>query len=183
MKPQFLFIGLGNPGATYENTRHNAGWLFLDRLTKDFAINDWHMKDKFMSLIAEGAVGNAPIFLVKPTTYMNRSGEAIKKMVDFYKLDPSRQILVCCDDVDLERGTFRLRMDGGPGTHNGLRSVVDTIGEGFARLRFGLGPQPEQMDLAAWVTSALSDAELRSLQHAFEAAVPEAKKHIEKLSK
>jgi PTH1 family peptidyl-tRNA hydrolase len=94
---------------------------------------------------------------------MNRSGECIRKLVDFYKLDVSYQLLVISDDIDLPLGEVRLRMNGGPGTHNGLRSIVETIGEGFPRLRIGIGTPSAGEDLAAWVLSSLSPAEDKAL--------------------
>jgi peptidyl-tRNA hydrolase, PTH1 family len=168
MRPQFLLVGLGNPGKTYQHTRHNVGFMALDHVAKTYGADKWTEEQKFNSEIAEVKIEDIECYLVKPRTYMNRSGEAIAKLLHFYKLDPAKQLLVCCDDIDLPLGTHRLRMSGGPGTHNGLKSIVDSIGEGFPRFRIGLGKQPEGMDLSAFVLSAFSDEELKTLKPAFD---------------
>ncbi len=169
MKPQFLLIGLGNPGAQYRNTRHNVGWFAIDRAAEELKAGEWSDKPRFLSAVSEADIDNVPCLLIKPLTFMNRSGEAIRKLVDFYKLNPATQILVCCDDIDLPLGTHRLRMTGGPGTHNGLKSIVDTFGENFPRLRIGLGSQPTGMDLAAWVLSAMTMEEKKALEPSLKA--------------
>jgi PTH1 family peptidyl-tRNA hydrolase len=109
---------------------------------------------------------------------MNRSGECIRKLVEFYKLDVAKQVLVCCDDVDIPLGTHRLRKTGGPGTHNGLKSIVDIFGENFPRLRIGIGPQPKEIDLAAWVLSKMTEEEEKALTKAFGEVVPAVKSII-----
>lgn len=153
MKPAIAIIGLGNPGRTYERTRHNAGFRAVDALSSAFGEGEWQEKQKFLSVAQEARILTFPILLLKPQTFMNRSGEAVRKVLDFYSLDASRQLLVICDDIDIARGTVRMRMSGGPGTHNGLKSVVQEIGEQFPRIRIGCGPQPTGVDLAAWVLS------------------------------
>lgn len=168
MKPTFLIVGLGNPGKQYANTRHNAGWLALDHLAAAWGVGEWKDQQKFLCSVAEAVVGGSTVLLVKPTTFMNRSGECIRKLIDFYKLDASKQLLVLCDDIDLPLGTHRLRMSGGPGTHNGLKSIVDCIGEKFPRHRIGLGSHPSEMDLATWVLSSLSQKEAQEMQPALE---------------
>ena len=164
MKPQFFLIGLGNPGTQYEATRHNVGWLAIDAAAKALHAGKFSEKQRFMSQIAEGDLDGIHCLLVKPMMFMNRSGEAVRKLVDFYKLDSATQILVCCDDIDLPLGTHRLRMSGGAGTHNGLKSIVDTLGENFPRLRIGLGPNPTETDLAAWILSVMTEEEKAALQ-------------------
>ena len=168
MKPTFLIVGLGNPGKQYANTRHNAGWLALDHLAAAWGAGEWKDQQKFLCTAAEATVEGKTILLVKPTTFMNRSGECIRKLLDFYKLDASKELLVLCDDIDLPLGTHRLRMSGGPGTHNGLKSIVECIGENFPRHRIGLGSHPSEMDLAAWVLSSLSQEEADKMQPAFQ---------------
>lgn len=163
MKPALVVIGLGNHGAAYERTRHNAGWLALDALSAAYGEGEWQDKQRFASVIQEARVVAAPVLLVKPQTYMNRSGEAVRKIVDFYKLDPAQQILVLSDDIDIPLGSVRLRRAGGPGTHNGLKSLVEQFGESFPRLRIGIGPKPEAGDLSAWVLSRFSREEEKAL--------------------
>ncbi len=171
MKPALVVIGLGNIGKTYENTRHNVGFLAVEYLAKELQAGEWADKQKFQCFIANAELDGKPIVLAKPTTYMNLSGQAIKKIVDFYKLNPATQLLVCCDDIDLPLGTHRFRMTGGPGTHNGLKSIVEVFGEHFPRLRIGLGRQPEGADLAAWVLSHMTGDERKLLQPAFASTV------------
>ncbi len=168
MKPQFLLIGLGNPGKQYGDTRHNVGWMAVDNAASKLQAREWNEKPRFLSSIAEGSLNDIPCLLVKPSTFMNRSGEAVRKLIDFYKLNPATQMLVCCDDIDLPLGTHRLRMSGGPGTHNGLKSIVDMIGEGFPRLRIGLGSKPEGADLAAWILSSMTKDEKSALRPSLE---------------
>ena len=168
MKPTLIIIGLGNPGAQYEHTRHNAGFLALEAISNAFGEGEWQEKQKFLSSIQEARVVTVPVLLVKPQTYMNLSGNAAQKLVDFYKLDPASQILVICDDVDLPLGELRLRAQGGPGTHNGLKSLHEKFGEHYARLRIGLGEQPPGTDLAAWVLSLPTAEEKNALQKAVE---------------
>lgn len=174
MKPALIIVGLGNHGAAYERTRHNAGWIAIDRLSREFgpassadsAEIGWKDAPKFDSKIQEARVGVAPVLLVKPQTYMNMSGDAVRKIVTFYKLDPATQIIVLTDDIDIPLGTLRLRLTGGPGTHNGLKSIVETYGENWPRIRIGIGPKPEHGDLAAWVLSRFSSDEEKMLEEA-----------------
>ncbi|MBI2117513.1 aminoacyl-tRNA hydrolase, partial [Candidatus Peregrinibacteria bacterium] len=142
MKPSLIIIGLGNPGKSYKKTRHNTGFAAIDILAKYFGTGAWKDRSKFHAHVAEGRILTSPILLVQPKTYMNLSGETVRKMIDFYKL-PTTHILVLCDDVDLPCGTVRLRKQGSAGTHNGLKSIVEQVGEGFPRLRIGIGPKPD----------------------------------------
>lgn len=176
MKPHFVLIGLGNPGKQYEKTRHNAGFMTVDHVAEKLGAEEWSDSQRFMATIAESIIDGKSCLLVKPTTFMNRSGECIRKLAEFYKLDVSKQILVCCDDVDIPLATHRLRMIGGPGTHNGLKSIVDIFGENFPRLRIGIGPQPKEIDLAAWVLSRMTEEESQSMITAAAAVTDAVKK-------
>lgn len=172
MKPALVIVGLGNPGAPYAATRHNVGWRALDVLSTAYGEGEWREVQRFAAALAEARVGVAPVLLVKPLTYMNNSGETVRKLVDFYKLDVATQVLVLSDDIDLPLGELRLRMGGGPGTHNGLRSIVSQVGEAFPRLRIGLGTRPAGADLAAWVLSVPPEEERKVLDGAL-AVLPE----------
>ena len=172
MKPSLLLIGLGNPGASYEKTRHNVGFQAIDVLSDAFGEGEWKEAPKFHALVREGRILTAPVLLVKPLTYMNRSGECVRKIVDFYKLNAKEQVMVFSDDIDLPLAHFRLRRKGGPGTHNGLRSIVEQFGEDFARVRIGLGDRPAGADLAAWVLSVPSPEEREQLEKTY-ATLPE----------
>lgn len=164
MKPSLVIIGLGNPGTQYANTRHNAGFRAADLLAESFGADGvWQDRQKFLAQTCEVNIAEVPVLLVKPQTFMNRSGESIRKIVDFFKIDPARQLLIISDDIDLPLGEVRFRENGGPGTHNGLKSVVEQIGEGFPRLRIGLGTPPAGTDLAVWVLSVPSKEEAETL--------------------
>ncbi|MBU0766170.1 aminoacyl-tRNA hydrolase [Patescibacteria group bacterium] len=177
MKPSLVIIGLGNPGASYEKTRHNTGFLAADKLAEEFGEGDWQEKSKFTASVMEGRIVTVPILIAKPLTYMNRSGESAKKIVDFYDLDSSTQVLILCDDIDLELGETRLKKKGGPGTHNGLKSLVEVFGEEFPRLRIGIGCQSHGEDLANWVLSGPSKEEAEKIKEAVD-SVPELVKEF-----
>lgn len=176
MKPSLVIVGLGNPGKAYERTRHNAGFHALDRLAAEYGTGDWK-QSKFAGETCEARIGIAPVLLLKPHTFMNLSGEAVRKVVDFYKLDPAQNLLVLCDDIDLPLATPRLRKSGSAGTHNGLKSIIEHIGEGFPRLRLGIGPKPEKVDLANWVVSAFSEEERKAMEGLY-AVVPDIVKEF-----
>lgn len=172
LKPSLVIVGLGNPGKSYEKTRHNIGFRAIDELSKEFGVEKWDERQKFSAFTQEARLITFPILLVKPTTYMNDSGVSVKKLIDFFKLDAKSQMLVICDDIDLPLGEVRLRMKGGPGTHNGLRSIVEQCGEDFARIRIGLGQGPKGEDLAAWVLSVPPKEETEALSTALQ-SLPE----------
>jgi peptidyl-tRNA hydrolase, PTH1 family len=167
MKPNLVIVGLGNPGDQYERTRHNMGFRALDLLA-EAEESSWRTLQKFDSLGMESRVLTVPTLLLKPTTFMNLSGNAVRKVVDYYGLDPSNQVLVLCDDVDVPLGEIRFRKTGGPGTHNGLRSLCDIYGEQFARMRIGLGSPTKGEDLATWVLSIPPPEEEKILMEAVE---------------
>lgn len=173
MKPHLVIIGLGNPGKEHARTRHNLGFQAVDLLSKSYGEGPWTESQKFLCRMQEARIVTVPVLLVQPATYMNRSGECIRKLIEFYKLNPREQILVVCDDIDLPAGEVRLRMKGGPGTHNGLRSIVVVLGEEFPRLRIGVGgTHPKGEDLAAWVLSIPPAAEQTAIDASME-SIPE----------
>jgi len=178
VKPTLVIIGLGNPGKQYERTRHNTGFRALDTLSQMFGEGEWQEKQKYLSLVQEARVVTVPVLLVKPQTYMNLSGNAVEKLMHYYELDPSSQMLVICDDVDLPLGELRLRAKGGPGTHNGLKSIDEKFGEHYARLRIGLGVQPPGADLAAWVLSVPTEEEQKALQEAIKRTPELVKEYV-----
>ncbi|MGH2499521.1 MAG: aminoacyl-tRNA hydrolase, partial [Candidatus Limnocylindria bacterium] len=140
-----LVIGLGNPGDGYAATRHNAGFQVAGRLARRARL-DFGTKAA-ESRIAEGSLGAVRVAIARPQTYMNDSGRAVRKLLDRYRLEPDA-LLVVYDDVDLPLGTLRLRERGGPGTHNGMRSIVAAIGEAFPRLRVGVAPADPSAEIA-----------------------------------
>ena len=153
-----LVVGLGNPGDGYANTRHNVGFAVASRLAKR-ARAEFGIKAAD-SRIAEGSLGDIKIAIARPQTFMNDSGIAVKKLLDRYRLEPS-DVIVVFDEVDLPLGMIRIKLSGGPGTHNGMRSVVRAIGEGFPRVRVGVAPaQPREVpDLAEYVLSPFDQDE------------------------
>lgn len=131
-----LLVGLGNPGDTYANTRHNIGFLALDRIAEDHGFGQF--RKRFSSLVADGRIGPYRVLLQKPQTYMNLSGQAVGELVRYHKLERSA-ITVIHDEIDLAPGKVRVRVEGGIAGHRGLRSLVDHVGGGFRRVRVGVG--------------------------------------------
>lgn len=138
-----LIIGLGNPGDKYKSTKHNVGFIVADQLAKSLGLT--FNQTKFKALYAEGRIGTEKVVIVKPQTFMNLSGESVQPWVDFYKLEPE-DILVIYDDMDLPVGNIRLRLKGGSGGHNGIKSIIQHLGgQIFNRIRVGIGkPYPKQ---------------------------------------
>ncbi len=139
-----LVVGLGNPGDGYAATRHNAGFQAAARLAKRARLEFAHRAAE--SRIAEGSLGTQRIAIARPQTFMNESGRAVRKLLDRYRLDPAA-MLVVYDDVDLPLGKLRVRERGGPGTHNGMRSIVAAVGEGFPRVRIGVAPADPRAEI------------------------------------
>lgn len=148
---EWLVVGLGNPGPEHERTRHNLGFQVANRLAKRARLEfDTKAAD---ARIAEGSLGQARVAIAKPQTYMNESGHAVRRLLQRYRLEPAR-LLVVYDDADLPLGKIRVRASGGPGTHNGMRSVVAEIGsESFPRVRCGIAPPDGALvdDITAYV--------------------------------
>lgn len=133
-----LVVGLGNPGKRYERTRHNVGFWVVDRFAQDHGEASW--SSRFSGLVGEVRLGDERVVLLKPTTFMNASGRAVRQAVDFYKLDLGR-LLVICDDFALKIGRLRIRSGGSAGGQNGLKDVIRSLGtDAFSRLRVGIGP-------------------------------------------
>ena len=137
----YLVVGLGNPGSKYALTRHNIGFMVLGHLSQRWKLSA--AQSKFKSALWEANQASHKVFLLAPQTFMNLSGEAVQEIVSFYKLDPAKDCIVVSDDLDLPPGRIRIRKSGGPGGHNGLRSIIECLGtETFARLRVGIGRSP-----------------------------------------
>ena len=149
-----LIVGLGNPGKQYENNRHNVGFHAIDKLAEKHGIEV--KSSRFHALVGEGMIGEHHVLLLKPQTFMNLSGEAVKAAADYYKI-PAEQIFVFCDDVSFDVGQMRIRKKGSAGGHNGLKSILGQLGtDGFPRLKIGVGKKPHpDYDLADWVLGDL----------------------------
>lgn len=137
-----LVVGLGNPGSRYAATRHNAGWMVIDKIASLLEAK-WRTESKFKAEIAEVEVGSERLVLAKPQTYMNLSGEAAQKLTKFYKLD-STDVWAIYDDMDVQFGRLRLRRGGGSAGHNGVKSLIAHLGEDFYRARVGIGQNDRQ---------------------------------------
>ena len=172
-----VIAGLGNPGTQYASTRHNVGFMTVDILTS--ALKASMPKEKFDGLIFTLNVNDKKVFLVKPQTYMNDSGKCLLQIMQFYKIKPEN-ILVIYDDIDLPEGKIRVRAKGGPGTHNGMRSIVPHLGEGFPRIRVGIGqPQNKEMDLIDHVLGKFPKESQKVMEDAFQKAAKAAIEFIE----
>jgi PTH1 family peptidyl-tRNA hydrolase len=164
-----LIVGLGNPGRQYEKTRHNAGFLFLDRLVSDWN-GDWTSEARFDGILAEISVAGDKVMLLKPNTFMNRSGQAVGKVARYYKLAPE-EMLVVHDELDFEAGVIKLKKDGGHAGHNGLRDIIAHLGsKDFYRLRVGIGRPSAEKVVADFVLSSPSKNEWDLMLSAFDVA-------------
>ncbi|PHH96553.1 aminoacyl-tRNA hydrolase [Fusobacterium nucleatum] len=132
-----VVIGLGNPGKKYEKTRHNIGFIAVDNLRKKMNISD--EREKFQALVSEKNIDGEKVIFLKPQTFMNLSGNSVIEIVNFYKLDPKKDIIVIYDDMDLSFGDIRIREKGSSGGHNGIKSIISHIGEEFIRIKCGIG--------------------------------------------
>lgn len=165
----YLVVGLGNPGRNYVDTRHNVGFMTIDRLANKYNIEV--MKSKYNALIGEGTIEGERVILMKPMTFMNESGRAIIDCVRFLKI-PTDNIIVICDDIDIPFGTVRVKKKGSAGTHNGLKSIINHIKEqNFPRIKIAVGKKPVYMDLANFVLSKFSKDERKVLDLEIDDAV------------
>ena len=151
----YLIVGLGNPEEDYSNTRHNMGFNTINKISKEYDIEV--NKKKFKGLYGTGMIEGEKVILLKPQTFMNLSGESVKEVVDFYKIE-NDDIIVIYDDMDVELGTIKIRKKGGPGSHNGMKSVVQYLGTDFARIRVGIG-KPEDNDFIRYVIGPIPKEE------------------------
>ncbi|MBQ7507492.1 MAG: aminoacyl-tRNA hydrolase [Lachnospiraceae bacterium] len=164
-----VVVGLGNPGLRYAKTRHNVGFMMIDRLMKKYSVK---LKDnKKKALVGVCTIDGQKVALVKPLTFMNASGNAVSAVMEFYRADPETELIVLCDDVSLPPGTLRIRKKGSAGGHNGLKDIIAKCHtEGFTRIKFGVGEAPEGMDLANYVLGRFSLQERKQLEEAMERA-------------
>lgn len=158
----YIIAGLGNFGKEYENTRHNAGFIAADALCKRLYVKA--DRQKYKSLVTEAKIADTRVLIMKPLTYMNDSGIAIREAAAFYKIPPER-IIVLVDDINLDPGKLRLRRKGSHGGQNGLKSIIANVGsDNFTRIRIGIGQKPHPAyELAAWVLSRFTDADRKAV--------------------
>jgi PTH1 family peptidyl-tRNA hydrolase len=170
--PIRLIVGLGNPGPQYEATRHNAGAMFVEAVAREYHA-ELQIEKRFFGFVARTSIASQDVRLLIPTTYMNRSGQAIAALATFYKIKPD-EILLAHDELDLEPGIARLKQGGGHGGHNGLRDTISALANnaGFARLRLGIGHPGSSDQVTAYVLSKAPATE----QSAIKAAIQESLK-------
>lgn len=155
---EYIVVGLGNPGSEYENTRHNAGFIAVDFIAKEFGANVTRLK--YHSLCDTVNIEGKKVLLMKPQTFMNNSGEAVVQAMSFYKVRPEN-VIVLFDDISLQPGKLRIRRKGSHGGHNGIKSIINICGtDAFPRIKIGVGEKPNpNWDLADWVLSKFSNAD------------------------
>ena len=164
---KYLIVGLGNPGYEYENTRHNTGFMVLDKMAESVGVS---FEDKRYGYVAETSIKGRKVFLLKPTTYMNLSGNAVRYWLQKEKIDQKR-LLVVVDDLSIPLGDYRLKGNGSNGGHNGLGNIQQLIGQQYARLRMGIGSDFQRGQQVDWVLGKYTDEDMRTLQPSIDEAV------------
>lgn len=163
----YIIAGLGNPTKEYENTRHNIGFMAIDALAEKYSIGVMSCKHK--ALIGKGTINGNKVVLVKPLTYMNLSGEAIRAVIDYYKADAESELIVIYDDVSLDVGQLRIRKKGSAGGHNGIKNIIAQLGQDtFLRIKIGVGEKPKGYDLADYVLGHFNKEELVVMKDSLE---------------
>lgn len=166
----YIIAGLGNPTAQYAGTRHNVGFDVIDALADQYNITVDGKKNR--ALIGKGIIEGQKVILVKPQTFMNLSGESIRGLVDYYKVDPETEFLVIYDDVSLDVGQLRIRKKGSAGGHNGIKNIISHLGtDVFARIKVGVGEKPKGYDLADYVLGHFSKAEREMMNEGYQNAI------------
>ena len=164
---KYLIVGLGNPGYEYENTRHNTGFMVLDKMAESAGVS---FEDKRYGYVAETSIKGRKVFLLKPTTYMNLSGNAVRYWLQKENIDQKR-LLVVVDDLSIPLGDYRLKGKGSNGGHNGLGNIQQLIGQQYARLRMGIGNEFQRGQQVDWVLGKYTDEDMRTLQPSIDEAV------------
>ena len=154
----FIIVGLGNPSKEYEGTRHNAGFEVIDRIADKYNISVDTKKHR--ALIGKGIIGGQKVILEKPQTFMNLSGESVRSLLDYYKVDEEQEFIVIYDDISLDNGQIRIRAKGSAGGHNGIKNIIAHLGgQVFPRVKVGVGEKPSKYDLADYVLGHFSKEE------------------------
>ena len=166
----FIIVGLGNPTLQYEGTRHNVGFDVIDKIAAEYNISVDYRKSR--AYIGKGIINGQKVILAKPQTYMNLSGESVRSLVDYYKVDEESELLVIYDDVSLDVGQLRIRKKGSAGGHNGIKSIISHLGtDVFQRIKVGVGEKPKNYDLADYVLGHFSKAEKKLMEKGYDCAV------------
>lgn len=165
----YIIAGLGNPGRDYENTRHNIGFEVIDKLADQENIGVLEKKHK--AIIGKGVIAGEKCILAKPQTFMNLSGESVRALLDYYKVDETANLIVISDDISLDVGQLRIRKKGSAGGHNGLKNIIAHLGhDTFMRVKMGVGEKPRGWDLADYVLGHFSPKEWKVMEEAVERA-------------
>ena len=166
----YIIAGLGNPGKEYENTRHNTGFSVIDVIAEKNGISVLEKKHK--ALIGKGYIDGRKVILAKPMTYMNLSGESLRELVDYYKIDEKNELIVIYDDISMDVGQLRIRKKGSAGGHNGIKNIIARMGhDTFLRIKVGVGEKPRGYDLADYVLGRFSKAEREVMEEGYQNAV------------
>ena len=164
-----IIAGLGNPTKEYEGTRHNVGFQVIDKIAEKYNIAVDAKKGR--AYVGKGIIEGQKVLLVKPQTYMNLSGESIRELVDYFKVDPKEELLVIYDDISLDPGQLRIRAKGSAGGHNGIKSIIAHLGSEFMRVKMGVGEKPAHYDLADYVLGHFQKADRELVEEAMDRAV------------
>ena len=159
----YIIVGLGNPDKKYDNTRHNTGYVVLDRIADRYGIDI--LERKFKSVIGKGVIDGEKVVLVKPLTYMNLSGEAVREGAEYFKVDTQTRVCIIYDDTSMDVGRIRIRKKGSAGGHNGIKSIISHLGSDvFVRVKIGIGEKPPRMDLADYVLGHFSNEDKKIIE-------------------
>ena len=168
-KNMYIIVGLGNPGRQYENTRHNVGFRCIDKLAEKYNISVLECKHK--AIIGKGYIEGQKVILAKPQTFMNLSGESVRDILQYYKVEPDTELIVIYDDISLAVGALRIRKKGSAGGHNGIKNIIAQAGtDVFKRIKVGVGEKPKGYDLADYVLGHFSVSENKEIDAACEKA-------------
>lgn len=166
----FIIVGLGNPTAEYVGTRHNVGFNVIEQIADKYNISVTERKNR--AFCGKGIIAGQKVILVKPQTYMNLSGESVRGVMDFYKVDPETELLVIFDDISLDVGQLRIRKKGSAGGHNGIKNIIQHLGTNvFQRIKVGVGEKPKDYDLADYVLGHFSKEEKEVMEDGYKKAV------------
>lgn len=162
----YIIVGLGNPSKEYEGTRHNVGFDVIDAIADKYNISVTDRKNR--AFCGKGIIAGQKVLLAKPQTYMNLSGESVRGLVDYYKIDEETELLVIFDDISLDVGQLRIRKKGSAGGHNGIKNIIANLGtNGFQRIKVGVGEKPKEYDLADYVLGHFSKAEKEQMEEGY----------------
>ena len=166
----FIIVGLGNPTKEYEGTRHNVGFDVIDAIADKYNISVTEREKR--AFCGKGVIEGQKVILVKPQTYMNLSGESVRGIIDYYKVDTEAELLVIFDDISLDVGQLRIRKKGSAGGHNGIKNIIQQLGSNvFQRIKIGVGEKPKEYDLADYVLGRFSKAEREAVEDGYKKAI------------